>query len=356
MAALFSRLIGENWMGVWYHFAVMFEALFILTTLDAGTRVGRYLLQDALGHVWKPLGDTRNFAAGLIASAAIAGLWGYFLIAAVHDPDGGIKALWPIFGIANQLLAGIALCLATTIILKTRLRDKKSLTPVLVTLVPLLVLLTVTGTAGWQKISHQNPAIGFLAKAQQLKEQALPAAEKAADAASAAALDAVRAENELIKAGADEAALTAAKQATATARAKSAAGVKAVDTIAKQIGNQYLDTIVTASFLALVVGIVCISLWEWTRLLAHARPPALSETDPVWLPAEALAPSPSLPIAGLAALSLTLLKEVSGEAAIDRERALQACECQTPDQKPSARRNVFLTATEHRFKGINRCC
>ena len=102
MAALFSRLIGGSWMGVWYHFAVMFEALFILTTLDAGTRVGRYLLQDALGHVWKPLGDTRNLAAGIAASAVIAGLWGYFLIAAVHDPDGGIKALWPIFGIDRK--------------------------------------------------------------------------------------------------------------------------------------------------------------------------------------------------------------------------------------------------------------
>jgi carbon starvation protein len=238
-----------------------------------------------------------------------------------------------------------------------RLRDKKSLTPVLTTLVPLLILLAVTGTAGWQKISHENPAIGFLAKAQQLREQALPAAEKTADAASAAALEAIRAEGDLIKAGADETVLAAASQVTAVAKAKSAAAVKAVELIAKQMGNQYLDTIVTATFLGLVVGIVMISLWEWMRLLSRAKQPTLSETDPVWLPESALAPSPSLPIAGLAALGFTLLKEVSGEAAVDRERALaETCVCQTPEQKPAARRNVFLTATEHRFKNVSRCC
>ncbi len=358
MAALFSRLLGGSWMGVWYHFAVMFEALFILTTLDAGTRVGRYLLQDALGHVWKPLGDTRNLLAGILASALIAGAWGYFLVAAVHDPDGGIKALWPIFGIANQLLASIALCLATTVILKMQLREKRRPALALVTLLPLCWLLTVTGTAGWQKISHSSPAIGFIAKAEQLKTQALPAAERAADAASAASLEAVRAENELIKADAPAPALAAAKQASAIAQAKSAAGVKAVVAVAKQIQNQHLDTIVTALFLGLVVCIVGLSVWEWTRLLLRAKAVVLHETEPVWLPADALLAPRPLPIAGLAALGFTLLKEVSGEAAIDRARALdQACACATtPDQKPSPRRNVFLTATEERYKNINRCC
>ncbi len=356
MAALFSRLIGGSWMCVWYHFAVMFEALFILTTLDAGTRVGRYLLQDALGHIWKPLGDTRNLAAGLAASAVIAGLWGYFLIAAVHDPDGGIKALWPIFGIANQLLASIALCLATTILLKTTLRDKRHPALVLVTLLPLVWLLAVTGTAGLQKIYHANPAIGFLAKAEQLKKVAMPAAEKAADAASAASLDAKRAENELIKSGAS---LATAQQASALAQTKSDAALKVAVATGRQIQNQYLDAMVTAAFLALVICIVGLSVWEWTRLILRAKSPVLHETEPVWLPADALTPARPLPVMGAIALGFTLLKELSGEAAIDRERALaQACECaaQSPDAKPSPRKNVFLTATEHRFKGINRCC
>ena len=359
MAALFSRLIGGSWMGVWYHFAVMFEALFILTTLDAGTRVGRYLLQDALGHVWKPLGDTRNLRAGIAASAAIAGMWGYFLIAAVHDPDGGIKALWPIFGIANQLLASIALCLATTIILKTQIRDRRHPALVLVTLIPLVWLLSVTGTAGLQKICHSSPAIGFLAKAEQLKKVAMPAVEKAADAASAASLAATRAENELIKSGADAAQLTAAKHASALARAKSDAAVNAAEVTGKQINNQYLDAMVTAAFLALVVCIVGISVWEWTRLILGAKAPVLHETEPVWLPAGALMPERPLPVMGAIALGFTLLKEVSGEAAIDRESArAQACECavQASSTKPSPRKNAFLTATEHRFKGVNRCC
>jgi len=359
MAALFARLLGGSWMGVWYHFAVMFEALFILTTLDAGTRVGRYLLQDALGHLWKPLGDTRNLAAGIAASAAIAGMWGYFLITAVHDPDGGIKALWPIFGIANQLLASIALCLATTIILKTQLRDKRHPALALVTFLPLVWLLAVTGTAGLQKIYHPSPGIGFLARAEQIKQQALPAAEKASDAASAASLAAVRTENELIRSGADAASLASAKEAAAVAQKKSNDGVKAVVATVKQLQNQYLDAMVTAVFLALVICIVCISVWEWARLILGVKAPVLHETEPVWLPAEALVASRPLPIAGFAALGFTMLKELSGEAAIDRERTLaQACECAAlpPDGKASPRRNVFLTASEHRFKNINRCC
>jgi carbon starvation protein len=156
---LHSVIPGEGMMAFWYHFAILFEALFILTAVDAGTRAGRFMLQDLLGTFAPALRRTESWRANVIATAGCVGLWGYFLYQGVTDPLGGINMLWPLFGIANQMLAGIALMLCTVVLFKMK-RDRYAW----VSIVPTAWLLVSTITAGWQKIFHDNPGIGFLAQ------------------------------------------------------------------------------------------------------------------------------------------------------------------------------------------------
>ena len=225
MAHMFTGVMGSKVaLALWYHFAIMFEALFILTTIDAGTRVGKFLVQDLLGSIWAPLGEMKSAGAAALATALFVAGWGWFLYQGVVDPLGGINSLWPIFGIANQLLAVIALALGTTVLIKMgRARY------VWVTLVPLAWLTTVTMTAGWMKIFSPAP-LGFLAIAK-MQEGKLA----------------------LVSSAADTAALHA------------------------QIFNNRVDAAVTGAFLVLVAIVLAANARVWWQLLARRRAPKLCE-------------------------------------------------------------------------------
>jgi carbon starvation protein len=344
MAGILSRVTQGRWLDLWYHFAIMFEALFILTTIDAGTRVGRYLLQDALGHLWQPLRQTGNVGANLLASCGVVLGWGFFLIMGVRDPEGGVKALWPIFGIANQMLAGIALCLATTVILKLTLQTAEGKAPsrrspalALITLLPLIWLLSVTFTAGWQKIVSPKPAIGFLA-ANQLLQQQTPKLEAALSAAKGAG-------NEIVIAQA----------------------IKDLWRNRVKRFNNTVDIAVTALFMVVVAVIILFSVREWFLLLGRRKAAVLSETEPIWLPDYAISESNALRTAGVTALAFALTKELSGEAELERanlaagireywhlEEGGLAAHHLAQDRKTPVQ--VYLEVADKRFKSVRRCC
>ncbi|KRP06796.1 MAG: carbon starvation protein A [Methylophilales bacterium] len=165
MATIFANAFGKHLLAMWYHFAIMFEAVFILTTLDAGTRVGRFMLQDMLGNIHPKLGKTSWLPSSILTSAIVVICWGYFLYIGVIDPNGGVNILWPLFGIANQMLAAIALCVATGILIKSGKFKFAWITGI-----PLMWLAVITSTAAYQKIFSENIRIGFLASARSMEE------------------------------------------------------------------------------------------------------------------------------------------------------------------------------------------
>ncbi|MES2625632.1 MAG: carbon starvation CstA family protein [Pseudomonadota bacterium] len=166
MASIFASAFGSSFLDIWYHFAIMFEALFILTTVDAGTRVARFMLQDMLGNINPEFGRTSWYPSVFLCSGLVVAGWGYFLYMGVVDPLGGINSLWPLFGIANQMLAAIALCVATAIIVKSHRMQYAW-----VTALPLVWLVIITTSAAWEKLFNPDIRIGFLSHARDLADK-----------------------------------------------------------------------------------------------------------------------------------------------------------------------------------------
>ncbi|PYL41944.1 MAG: carbon starvation protein A [Verrucomicrobia bacterium] len=238
MAHMFARVSAKpTALALWYHFAIMFEALFILTTIDAGTRVGRFLLQDFLGNMWRPLGNTRSWSANFFSSVLLVAAWGWFLYEGVIDPLGGINSLWPLFGLANQLLSVVALCLGTTLLIK--MHKGRYL---FVTLVPLCFMCAVTFSAGYLKVLSSDPRLGFLSGAQSLLREA----SGMADPTKAAEL-------------------------------------------ARQAGVWRFDAVVAVFFLVLVLAIVVGSARQWWQLIRGTRRAVLHEGEFVPITAAQLA-------------------------------------------------------------------
>ncbi len=229
MAHLFSKVLGgDGSLALWYHFAIMFEALFILTTLDAGTRVGRFMLQDLLGNVIKPLGRTSWYPGVIITSALFVSMWGYFLYQGVTDPLGGINSLWPLFGISNQLLATIALCVGTTVFIKMG-KARYSW----ITLIPMSWLVIVTMTAGLTKIFSPEVKLGFLSHARMVE--------------------------------------------AAVASGTLPASIKSMEAAQRMIFNDRLDAAVAAFFLISVIIILADSMRTWYSVLSSKTMPVSSE-------------------------------------------------------------------------------
>jgi carbon starvation protein len=215
---LHNVLPGQNTMAFWYHFAILFEALFILTAVDAGTRAGRFMLQDLLGSFVPALRRTEAWGPNLLATGGCVALWGYFLYQGVVDPLGGINTLWPLFGIANQMLAGIALMLCTVVLFKMK-RDRYAW----VTIVPTVWLLICTSAAGLIKIFDDNPAVGFLAQAH--------------------------------------------KYQAAIAKGEVVAPAKSIEQMQQIMLNSYVNTVLTGLFLFVVFSVLVYSV----RAIAKAR-------------------------------------------------------------------------------------
>jgi carbon starvation protein len=231
MSAIFAQVtafLGAGLQAFWYHFAIMFEALFILTTVDAGTRVGRFMIQDLVGNVWRPFGRTSWLPANLIASALIVAAWGYFLYAGVNDPQGGIYTLFPLFGIANQLLAAVALTVGTTILIKMG-----KLRYAWVTALPLAWDAAVTLTASWQKIFSPDPILGFFAQR--------------------------------------AAAIEAANNGELYGNAENAADVQQI------ITNSTIDGILTILFATMIIVVIADAARVWFGLVFGGKEPEMSE-------------------------------------------------------------------------------